>query len=135
MHFNQLLVAEGLATNARSITSPPAPGWGDLVVTAAEIRTLPVEWAARLAEWRGVYLVVDESGGARYVGSGYGDRNLLGRWRAHVAGQRGVKREPAQFRFLILKRAGPDMAPGDVIAVENNWKARLHSVAYGLNAA
>ncbi|MDP3959786.1 MAG: GIY-YIG nuclease family protein [Pseudorhodobacter sp.] len=119
---------------------PPAPEWRNFVLTAAEVRALPRDWAARLAEWRGVYLIVDQQDGARYVGSAYGAENLLGRWRAHVAGARGVtvelaQRDPASFRFSILQRLDPDLAPDQVIAVEQNWKRRLDTVSHGLNRA
>ncbi len=117
---------------------PPAPEWRDFIVTASEVRALPRDWAARLAEWRGIYLIVDQADGARYVGSAYGAENLLGRWRAHVAREQGVtaelgSRDPAMFCFSILQRLDPDLAPDQVIAVEQNWKRRLDTIAWGVN--
>jgi len=118
--------------------APPAPDWDNFVVTGGEMRGLPRTWQARLREWRGIYLIVDQSDGARYVGSAYGAENLLGRWRAHVAREQGVtvelgSRDPAMFRFSILQRLDPDLAPDQVIAVEQNWKRRLDTIAWGLN--
>ncbi len=117
---------------------PPMPEWTDLVLSAAELRTLPKDWAIRLAEWRGVYLIIDDADGARYVGSAYGHTNFLGRWRAHIVNDTGAtvelaKRNPATFRFSILQRLDPDMDAAAVIAVENTWKVRLHTRAFGLN--
>jgi hypothetical protein len=121
----------------RQLVSPP-PGWKDFIVTTAELRTLPNEWAMRLAGWRGVYLIVDERNGERYVGSAYGTENLLGRWRAHVKREKGVtvelgKRETSLFRFSILQLLLHDATQDEVLVVENDWKHRLHTRAWGLN--
>lgn len=115
------------------------PDWRRLSLSAAEVRSLPPSWAARLAEWRGVYLIVDEGDGARYVGAAYGETNLLGRWQAHVAGDHGVTRDLAaretrNFRFSILERVSPDMPGEDVIRLEQTWMDRLATRDYGLNA-
>lgn len=119
--------------------TPPAPDWQGFVVTAELVRSLPSTWAARLREWRGVYLIVDERDGARYVGSAYGAENLLGRWRSHVARDRGVtvelqRRDPATFRFSILELVAPTARAEDVVALESLWKERLHTRRFGLNA-
>jgi hypothetical protein len=127
-----------LAIAEASLLAPAAPEWRDLLLTAAEVRTLPQAWATRLAEWRGIYLIVDEADGARYVGSAYGAENLLGRWRAHVAGDRGItaelrRRRTEGFRFSILERLSPDTPPEAVIRLEQTWMDRLHSRRFGLN--
>lgn len=119
---------------------PPPPDWRDMVIPATFLRALPQRWAERLGQWRGVYLIVDEIDGARYVGSAYGEENLLGRWRAHVAGDRGVTaelqhRDPVGFRFSVLDLVGPAAPPAEVIAVEQAWKRRLDTVRFGLNRA
>jgi hypothetical protein len=117
---------------------PPPPDWREMVVAAPLLRELPVRWADRLSQWRGVYLIVDQADGARYVGSAYGADNLLGRWRAHVAGERGVTaelghRNPGSFRFSVLELVAPAAPAAEVIAVEQNWKLRLDTVRFGLN--
>lgn len=80
----------------------------------------------------------DRSDGARYVGSAYGETNLLGRWQAHVAGDAGVtvelaRRDPAGFDFSILERVSPDMEIGDITIREQGWMTRLHTKVDGLN--
>ncbi len=82
---------------------------------------------------------LDRTDGARYVGSAYGETNLLGRWLTHVDGDGGVtvqlaRRNPADFRFSILERVSPDMEARDVIAIEHGWMTRLHTRTHGLNA-
>jgi hypothetical protein len=128
-----------LGIQEEGIAETPPPDWRDLTATTAFIRALPQGWVNKLSQWRGVYLIVDESDGARYVGSAYGDdTNILGRWMAHVAGEVGVTaqlkaRKAINFRFSILERVSPDMPATDVIALERSWMKRLHTVQFGLN--
>ena len=81
---------------------------------------------------------MDQSDGARYVGSAYGAANLLGRWQQHIAGETGVSarlapRNTRNFRFSILERVSPDMEAEAVIALEMTWMDRLQTRVYGLN--
>jgi len=135
-------LAENLAGPIVEITRerrlvPPPPDWVSFIVAAAQVRALPKTWAARLREWRGVYLIVDQDG-QRYVGSAYGEENLLGRWVTHVAGNASVTvelagRNPAGFRFSILELVAPTVQPEAVIKVETSWKDRLDTRIWGLN--
>jgi len=132
------LRAEILALHQHSQLIEPAPDWRGMILSGPEVRALPASWAARLREWRGIYLIVDETDGARYVGSACGAENLLGRWRAHVAGDLGVTKElslraPEDFRFSILQLLAPDADPSDVIRTEHSWMDRLHTREHGLN--
>ena len=73
-----------------------------------------------------------------YVGSAYGQENLLNRWLNYaVTGHGGNKqlrsRSPENFRFSILQRVSPDMDPDQVIQLEASWKERLHTRTFGLN--
>ncbi|EIE51138.1 GIY-YIG nuclease family protein [Salipiger aestuarii] len=118
--------------------APPMPDWTELTLTRREIQSLPRDWAITLRNWRGIYLIVDEKDGQRYVGSAYGVDNLLGRWQQHTAGDRGVTRElahrdPATFRFAILELVSPTALPEEVLARENSWKLRLDTRRNGLN--
>ena len=72
------------------------------------------------------------------MGAAYGEENLLGRWRAHIAGDLGVtrelsKRETKNFRFSILELLAPDAATEEVVDRERRWMDRLHTIEYGLN--
>ncbi len=116
----------------------PAPNWDEFIAMTPTIRSLPPAWEARLKEWRGIYLIVDEDDGKRYVGSAYGTENILGRWRMHVAGEKGItkelaKRDPINFRFSILQLLAPDEDKNEVIKIENRWMERLHTRRFGLN--
>lgn len=118
---------------------PVMPPWERLTLSSAELTTLPRDWAIRLSEWCGIYLIVDEADGARYVGSAYGEQNILGRWRAHVAGATGVtaelsKRSTSRFRFSILQLLSPSAPVEDVTRVEHTWIDRLDTRRFGLNS-
>lgn len=131
--------AEILAIQEKGIAETSPPHWRDISATAAFLQAIPQGWATMLSQWRGIYLIVDETDGARYVGSAYGeDTNLLGRWKAHVAGEVGVTaklkaRKTMNFRFSILERVSPDMPATEVIALEQTWMRRMHTVKFGLN--
>lgn len=127
------------AIHETSLLKADMPPWDELVLTFQELRLLPTAWSARLAEWRGIYLIMDESDGRCYVGSAYGTENLLSRWQAYArtghGGNRDLKdRDPSRFRFSILQRVSPDLDAADVIRLENSWKNRLHTRELGLNA-
>ncbi len=125
-------------TRDRRLVQPP-PEWREFIVDASDLRGLPQARAARLSEWGGVYLFVDQTDFMRYVGAAYGADNLLARWLAHVAGNNGItksleQRDPSNFRFSILERTSPDLPADEVIAIEQNWKRRLDTLhPHGLN--
>lgn len=120
------------------VNGPQMPDWRELVVTPGRLRNLPMEWSLRLGDWRGVYLIVDQRDGARYVGAAYGVENLLGRWRAHLDRNADVParlaaRDPNDFQFSILELTAPTAPADEVIACETAWKTRLHTRQWGLN--
>ena len=115
------------------------PEWHDLVLEWQQLAILPAEWRTALSHWRGVYLIIDQTDGAQYVGSAYGSENLLQRWSEYAktghGGNKGLRgRDHSRFRFSILQRVSPDMPDSDVIAIEGTWKDRLRTrVPFGLN--
>jgi len=122
-----------------SRTTPPMPDWDELALGAEELRQLPRDWRIRLASWRGVYLIVDRTDGARYVGAAYGTDNLFGRWSQHVAGDRGitkelVRRNAAAFQFSILELLSPTADAQEVVLCERKWMTRLATITQGLNS-
>ncbi|HEX8920881.1 MAG TPA: GIY-YIG nuclease family protein [Pyrinomonadaceae bacterium] len=115
------------------------PSWDKIVLEWEQLRILPTRWKSALLQWRGIYYIFDISDGKGYVGSAYGESNLLGRWQNYAARGHGGnsllrRRDPRNFRFTILQRVSPDMDARDVIRLEVSWKQRLHTrVPYGLN--
>ena len=129
---------EIVALTERRHLSSPLPHWTALILTKPEIWNLPPDWSAAMAQWRGIYLITDTSDGARYVGAAYGQDNIIGRWRSHLAGEYGITRElrsrlTANFRFCILDLLRHDEPGDDVIRREQSWMDRLHTRTWGLN--
>ena len=115
------------------------PEWDNIVVKWEVLSVLPMRWKSALSEWRRIYYICDTSDGKGYVGSAYGDTNLLGRWQTYAALGHGGnallrKRDPQHFRFSILQRVSPDTDARAVIRLEGTWKDRLHTRSpHGLN--
>jgi hypothetical protein len=128
-----------LAVLEESKLDAAMPNWDQITLSWEELGVLPGRWRSALSQWRGVYYIFDSSDGKGYVGSAYGENNLLGRWLNYAASGHGGnsllrKRDATKFRFSILQRVSPDMDPDDVIRLESTWKERLHTrLPYGLN--
>lgn len=115
------------------------PEWRQLVLSWPELSSLPAAWRTALAQWRGIYLITDKSDGRSYVGSAYGNDNLLRRWvnyakSGHGGNKQLKERKPENFVFAILQRVSPDMEINDVIQLEDSWKNRLLTRTLGLNS-
>jgi hypothetical protein len=115
------------------------PNWDQIDLGWDELRILPNRWRFALSQWRAIYYIYDETDRKGYVGSAYGDENLLGRWLNYARSKHGGnkllrERDPRNFRFSILQRVSPDMDADDVIRLEGTWKERLHTRSpFGLN--
>lgn len=122
-----------------SVLEAAMPEWEEIIISWEELSILPKRWKSALSHWRGIYYIFDVSDGKGYIGSAYGENNLLGRWLNYAARGHGGnsllrKRDPRNFRFSILQRVSPDMVAGDIIKIESSWKERLHTrEPYGLN--
>ena len=117
----------------------PVPPWNEVTLEWSQLGALPTAWAAALAQWRGVYLIIDQADGKQYVGSAASGENLLGRWRGYArTGHSGNKllrlRAATGFRFSILQLVSPALPADDVVKIEQSWKRRLRTAApVGLN--
>jgi len=135
-HRNEMPV---LAILEDSALDKAMPAWDEITLSWDELDVLPTRWRSALSEWRGIYYIFDTSDGKGYIGSAYGDGNLLGRWLNYAASGHGGNvllrgRDPKNFRFTILERVSPDMKDDELIKVENTWKERLHTrQPFGLN--
>jgi hypothetical protein len=108
------------------------PEWQRICLNLQEIGVLPSRWKAALSQWRGIYYIFDTGAGKGYVGSAYGEENILGRWMNYSATGHGGnsllrRRNPREFLFTILQRVSPDMPTDDIIRLESSWKDRLHT--------
>ena len=127
-----------LAILEDSALVPKMPNWYEIQFSWQELAVLPTKWKLALSQWRGIYYIFDTSDGRGYVGSAYGENNLLGRWLNYAnSGDGGNQllrqRDPQNFRFTILQRVSPDMDASEIVQLESSWKLRLHTREYGLN--
>lgn len=135
-HRNEIPI---IAILEDSALDPAIPEWDAIDLTWEELGVLPRRWKSALSQWRAIYYIFDASDGKGYVGSAYGENNLLGRWLSYAARGHGGnrllrQRDPRKFRFTILQRVSPDMEASSVIRLETSWKQRLHTrEPYGLN--
>ncbi len=128
-HRNEFPVTAVLEDSALAAALPE---WDEIDFTWEALQILPTRLKFKLSEWRGIYYVFDTLGQKGYVGSAYGENNLLGRWLNYASrGDAGNKllrqRDPRNFRFTILQRVSPDMDADDVVRLESSWKRRLHT--------
>jgi hypothetical protein len=135
-HRNEFPV---IAVLEDSALAAALPEWDEIDFTWEALQILPTRLKFKLSEWRGIYYVFDTLGQKGYVGSAYGENNLLGRWLNYASrGDAGNKllrqRDPRNCRFTILQRVSPDMDTDDVVRLESSWKRRLHTRhPHGLN--
>jgi hypothetical protein len=91
-----------------SILEGRMPEWRDLVFTWDELQAIPKKWRMKLAEWRGIYFILDTKTNKGYVGAAYGSENILGRWlgyqkTGHGNNKRLLTCKPEDLRFSILQ--------------------------------
>ncbi|MFI5103041.1 MAG: GIY-YIG nuclease family protein [Terriglobales bacterium] len=113
--------------------------WNEIELSWDDLHVMPERWKSKLREWRGVYYIFDSSDGKGYVGSAYGEENMLGRWLGYKSSGHGDnvrlrERDPKNFQFTILQLMSPNEDAGKVIQLESTWKVRLHTRTHGLNA-
>jgi len=109
------------------------PPWNEILLTWSELQVLPRSWKDTISQWRGVYLIYDQSDGSMYIGSAYGRENIYQRWAEYAkSGHGGNKhlknRSPENFVFSILQLVPIDVEPREVIQLEVSWMNRLHSI-------
>ncbi len=129
----------------------PFPGYLDFILTHDElvrIINFPEanrEWNTSLSAVAGIYLIVQASTGAQYVGSAYGPQGILGRWKSYASNGHGdnarlkhlqsvhpdVQRD---FRYSILRTLSKSLTAREVIEYETFYKDKLGTRAHGLNA-
>lgn len=126
------------AIHDESVLVRTLPLWNELVLTWQDLQSMPRSWQAAIAQWRGIYVILDRASGKHYVGSAYGAENILARWRAYASTGHGGNvdlkgLDPKNFQFAVLERVSPDLPSEEVIRLEGTWKERLGTRQFGLN--
>ena len=126
------------------------PGFLDFTLTLGELRRIVQNaashrnWHLMLSSVAGVYLILNEGSGEQYVGSAYGAKGILGRWRTYAENGHGGNAQlcalaeanpdaPNKFRFSILQTLPRTLTSAEVIAYERRHKEKLGTRAHGLN--
>lgn len=114
------------------------PGYTRFIGNLSAIEALPTGWLTALRAARGIYLLTCPRTREQYVGSATGEDGFLGRWLGYVrdghGGNVGLKsRDPSDYQVSILEVSGSGATEKEILAVEQQWKAKLQSREMGLN--
>ena len=117
----------------------PFPGFHSFRLPVDDIEMVPATWRAVLSSVAGVYLLVCQDTGQQYVGSAHGEAGFYGRWLeyAHTGhgGNKLLKANQKQnFQVSILEVVSSTTSTSELIHREQEWKHKLGSQVFGLNA-
>ena len=117
----------------------PMPDWAEIVWPYSQLKSLPQSWQDKMSQWRGIYFIFDKARNKGYVGSAYGEENILQRWRAHfrTGGDAKYLRQcnSEDLVFSILEIDSHVREHSEIRDKERSWKRRLHTLyPDGLNA-
>lgn len=127
------------------------PGYLNFVLSYKELKKIienpdaNSKWHQMLSAVAGVYLIIDSQTGKQYIGSAYGKEGILGRWKTYAKCGGGENKQlelllvddpdyAENFRFSILQTVSASLTKTEVINVENLYKVKLGSRAFGLNS-
>ena len=115
----------------------------DLMVIVSQQRP---DWRIALQHMKGVYVIHDQTTGARYVGSAYGDTGIWQRWSMYAAtldgnnigleellDEKGAEYFRANMRFALLEFWSMRTDDSHVLERESYWKDVLHARSLGHN--
>jgi hypothetical protein len=122
----------------RDRPDPPFPPVSEFHVYVSEVPALPRSWQARLANMKGIYVLVDVATGEQYVGSAKGEQSLLGRFMDYARTGHGGnvelrKRLGARYQVSILEVVDQQLPDHKIETIESWWKTKLMTREHGLN--
>jgi len=102
------------------------------------------QWLNHLKSVNGIYLILDEKTGNQYIGSAYGKLGIWQRWSEYAknghGGNKMLKNLCSKdrsyyknFKFSILQTLPSNSTSKEVITIENLYKTKLGTKAFGLN--
>lgn len=129
----------------------PFPGYLDFVLNHDELVRIfkhpesNRDWQSSLSNVAGVYLILQPSTGAQYVGSASGAQGIFGRWQSYAANGHGGNKllkeicgsssvAHKEFRYSILRTLPKSLTAKEVLEYETFYKQKLGTRAFGLNA-
>lgn len=137
------LLPEGYAGNFSSIMDLSLPFRSlEKIVLYPEANR---DWVNALKSVNGIYIILDTLTGDQYIGSASGTNGIWGRWETYIykkgfENKRLIERMKTgkdyhlNLQFSVLQTLPSSMIVKEVVEVENLYKSKLGSKAFGLNA-
>ena len=102
------------------------------------------DWHLNLSSINGVYMILDKKTGNQYIGSAYGQGGVWQRWSDYASNGHGGNQKlielcanknnyESNFQFTILKSLPSNLSNREVIKIENLYKDKFGTKAFGLN--
>lgn len=122
----------------KEFKEPGFPGFLHLIESLSRLSKFPAGWVEVLRSAKGVYLLTCPRTKEQYVGSAIGANGFWGRWQQYIQTGHGgnvalKSRDPSDYQVSILEVAGTSCQDGDILVMEQRWKAKLQSQEMGLN--
>ena len=160
-HQTQVVWAKSLIDNLEVLQILPTifdgddfPGYDKVQLPFSQLATIinrsKRDWLAALRNQKAIYLITDISNGKQYVGSAYGDNDmLLQRWSNYVYnghggnkelieivndGTRGFEYVKKNFQYSILENYNARVGNEIILGRESWWKDTLGTRKFGYNA-
>jgi len=123
----------------KSIVEPPFPGVASFEWDSNNISSIYKSWVNYLSDSKGIYILVDKDTGNQYIGSATGRNGFYGRWLQYEENGHGgnkllKKLKNPIYKVGILEIAGSLETSDDILKKESDWKDKLGSRSFGLNA-
>lgn len=126
------------------------PGYENVILKYNELLTITTNidanriWYTMLSSVAGIYLITDLIDGSQYVGSAYGNKGIFGRWSEYAKTLHGNNKlliehliknpnRHLSFQYSILQTLPRSMNKDQVVQLENSYKRKLGTRAFGLN--
>jgi len=123
--------------------------YDDIILNYSELQDIIKheysDWKSPLSAINAIYLILDKKEGKQYVGSTYGADGIWGRWKEYAKNgsadnkllkelTNSDKNYANNFQWSILTTLSKTITKDEAIAIENKYKNKLGSRAFGLNA-
>ena len=103
------------------------------------------DWRINLSSINGIYMILDKKEGKQYIGSAYGDGGIWQRWTDYANNIHGGnillkdlcesdENYKENFQYTILQSLPSNINKKEVIRIENLFKQKFGTRAFGLNA-
>jgi hypothetical protein len=127
------------------------PGYDKVRLSFSQLKTIITrqkrDWIAALANQKAVYLITDTNNGKQYVGSAYGNNDmLLQRWTNYINNGNGCNKELKKlvnqnsfdyikkyFQYSILENYNSRVDNHIILERESWWKETLGTRKFGYN--